>query len=237
MSETDNLHTHSAPGPTHPPTNIFAQSYWKHAKRKRATTKTSAQYTKQQLKEGVLNGAIPSAAYDMACTSNAGMPPPPTKSFAQRYWKHAKRKRATTKTAAQCTKQQLKEGVLNGAIPSAAYDMACTSNAGMIGDPFVQTTQQSTKVLSVADCRQNPGSNIAKLHHPVHKPSQTADMVPALACQSLLSGATFAEAGYISVCDGKEVNLYDSRTARIVLSEDAVLKGWFVPTLRCGELH
>ena len=52
-------------------------------------------------------------------------------------------------------------------------------------------------------------------------------MVPALAVQSLLSGAKFAEVGYISVCDGDEVNLYDSQTARIIVSEEAVLKGWF----------
>ena len=95
----------------------------------------------------------------------------------------------------------------------------------MIGNPFIQTTQKSTKVFSVADGRRTPGSNIAKLYHPVRKPAQTVDMVPALAGQSLLSGAKFDEAGYISVCDGEEVNLYDSRTTRIVVSEEAVLKG------------
>ena len=73
-------------------------------------------------------------------------------------------------------------------------------------------------MFSVANGRQTPGSKIAKLHHPVRKPAQTVDMVPALAVQSILSGETFAEAGYISVCDGDEVNLYYSRTAHIVLS-------------------
>ena len=62
MSDPDNLHAHSAPQPTPPPTKSFAQRYWMHAKRKRATTNTAAHYTKQQLKEGVLNGSIPSAA-------------------------------------------------------------------------------------------------------------------------------------------------------------------------------
>ena len=113
MSETDKLHTHSAPAPTHPPTKRFAQRYWKHAKRKCATTKTTAQYTKQQLKQRALNGSI----------------------------------------------------------PSDAYDTACTSNAEIIGNPFIQTPQQSTKVLSVADDCQTPGSNISKLHHPVRKPA------------------------------------------------------------------
>ena len=99
----------------------------------------------------------------------------------------------------------------------------------MLCDPFIQTAQQSTKVFSVADGRQTPGSNIAKLHHPVREPARTVDMVPALAGQSIPSGAKFAEAGYISICDGNEVNLYYRRTAPIVVLEEAVLKGWFCP--------
>ena len=51
-------------------------------------------------------------------------------------------------------------------------------------------------------------------------------MAPALADQSLISGGNFAEAGYISICDGEEVNIYDGRTARIEVSEAAVLRGW-----------
>ena len=39
----------------------------------------------------------------------------------------------------QLTEGQLKRGVLNGSIPSAAYNTACTSNAGMEGNPFIQT--------------------------------------------------------------------------------------------------
>ena len=53
------------------------------------------------------------------------------------------------------------------------------------------------------------------------------DMVPDLTGQSLLSGAKISEAGYISVYGSNEVNLYDNRTACIVVSEEAVLKGWF----------
>ena len=44
-------------------------------------------------------------------------PPPPTKSFTQRYWKHTKCKRATTNTDTRYTKHQLKYGVLNISIP------------------------------------------------------------------------------------------------------------------------
>ena len=85
----------------------------------------------------------------------------------------------------------------------------------MIGDPFIHTNQQSTKVFFIADGRQFPGSNIAKFHHLIREPTQTVDMVPVLAGQSLLSGAKLAEAGNISVCNNDKDNLYDIQTALI----------------------
>ena len=54
-------------------------------------------------------------------------------------------------------------------------------------------------------------------------------MVPALDYQSLLRGSKFSETGYISICDDKEVNIYDGFTTRIIVSEAAVLKGWKCP--------
>ena len=50
-------------------------------------------------------------------------------------------------------------------------------------------------------------------------------MVTSLDNQSLLIRVKFAEAGYVSVCDGDEVNIYDGQTATITVSEDAVLEG------------
>ena len=52
------------------------------------------------------------------------------------------------------------------------------------------------------------------------------NMVPALANQSLLSGVKFAESGYVSVCNGSEVNIYDGHTATITVSDAVVMKGW-----------
>ena len=70
----------------------------------------------------------------------------------------------------------------------------------------------------VADGHITPASNIVKLHHPVCEPAFTVDMVPALADLSLLSGNKFTKAGYISIWDGEEVNIYDGRTVKIVVS-------------------
>ena len=126
----------------------------------------------------------------------------------------------------QLTEGQLKKGILDGSIPSAAYDTACTSNAGLEGDPFIPTDQPSTKMFTVATGHKTPRCRVAKLHHPVREPARTVDIFPGLADQSLLSGENFAKAGYVSICDDAEVNIYDSRTVKISVSEKSVLKGW-----------
>ena len=99
--------------------------------------------------------------------------------------------------------------MLNESIPSATYDTACTSNDGMVGDPFIQIGRPSTKVFTVKDGHNTPGSTEAKIHHPVRETAQTVDMVFVLADQSLLSGNKFAQAGYVTICDNQEVNIYD----------------------------
>ena len=138
----------------------------------------------------------------------------------------------TATTAApplQLTEGQLKKGVLDGSIPSAANDTACTSNAGLEGDLFIPTDQPSTKMFTVATGHKTQGSRVAKLHHPVREPARTVGIVPGLADQSLLSREKFSKAGYVSICNDEEGNIYDGRTVKITVSEEAVLKGWRYP--------
>ena len=138
----------------------------------------------------------------------------------------------TTAPPLHLIEEQLKKGVLDGSIPSAAYDTACTSHAGLEGDLFIPTDQPSTKLFTVATGRKTPGSRVAKLHHPLREPARKVDIVPGLAYQYLLSGKKFAKAGYVSICDDAEVNIYDGRTVKITVSEEAVLKGWRYPRTR-----
>ena len=66
----------------------------------------------------------------------------------------------------------------------------------------------------------------AKVNHPVRYPACTVDMVLVLADESLLSGSKFSDAVYISIFDNKSVNIYDGRTARIIVSETEITKLW-----------
>ena len=70
---------------------------------------------------------------------------------------------------------------------------------------------------------------MCKLEHSLQDPARTVDMVPGLVDSSLLSTSKLAREGYITVYDRKEVNLYDGHTTNIIVSEEALLKGWRFP--------
>ena len=72
-------------------------------------------------------------------------------------------------------------------------------------------------------------SDVCKLEHELQDPVRTVDMVPDLVDYSLLGTSKLASAGYIKIYDGKEVNIYDSNTTKIIVSEEEVLKGWRCP--------
>ena len=104
--------------------------------------------------------------------------------------------------------------MLDGSITSAAWDTACTYHSGLVGYPFIQSNRKSTKIFALAN------------RHPKHKiqdPAHTVNMVPVLTNQYLISGGKFTETGYVSVCDGEEVNIYNGHTSKITVSEKAVL--------------
>ena len=50
-------------------------------------------------------------------------------------------------------------------------------------------------------------------------------IVPTIDSNSLLSTAKFATAGYITVFDGKEVNIYDQSNTKVVVTREAILRG------------
>ena len=75
-----------------------------------------------------------------------------------------------------------------------------------------------TKIFALADGQPTPVTTIYMLDHKVRNPAHTASMVPALSNQSLLSEGKFSGPGYVSLCDGDEVNIYDGHTAKITVS-------------------
>ena len=73
---------------------------------------------------------------------------------------------------------QTKHGVLDGSIPSAAWDRACTSHAGLVRDPFIQKKRKSTKIFALVDVYLTLATTIALLEHNIREPARNVNMVP-----------------------------------------------------------
>ena len=121
---------------------------------------------------------------------------------------------------------QLQLGVLNGTIPSAVSD---TSHALLPSAPSIPTGKRSDVVFHLPNGALAPATTINKLHHQVREPAQSLNIFPDLAMNSLMSTSKFVAAGYTVVYDDKEVNYYEKATTKIVVSEEAALRGWRCP--------
>jgi hypothetical protein len=124
---------------------------------------------------------------------------------------------------------KMKEGVSNGTIPSAVNDTGTTSSAFLKKDPSPAMAKLSTTVFHLPDGRIAPATTRNKLLHNVREPARRVNIVPALVKNSLLSTNKFAKAGYTIIYDKDEVNFYNARTTKIMVSEEAILTGWQCP--------
>jgi hypothetical protein len=124
---------------------------------------------------------------------------------------------------------KMKEGVLNGTIPSAVSDTGATLSAFLKKDPSRTTGKLSTTVFHLPDGAIAPATTRNKLLHNVHEPAHSVNIVPALVENSLLSTNKFAKAGYTIIYDKDGVNFYDARTTKITILEKAILTGWQCP--------
>ena len=51
--------------------------------------------------------------------------------------------------------------------------------------------------------------------------------MPDICKNSLISTAKFAEAGYITIFDDEEVNVYNAQNTKVIVTWQAIIKGWF----------
>ena len=101
--------------------------------------------------------------------------------------------------------------------------------------PPHQEREEVQQGFSLAYGHPTPATNIAKLGHIVQEPACTVNILPALSSKSLLSGGNFVEAGYVSICNGDKVNIYNGCTSTITVSDATVLKGCWCPHTKLSE--
>ncbi len=125
---------------------------------------------------------------------------------------------------------ELKQGVFDGSIPSAATDNRATSSVGTKRDrkrnAFVATGRQLDKAFRMPNCNVEEASDMDELHHDVHHLAKDVHIVPGIKHGSLLSIPKFADANYVAIFDKDEVNIYDANKTTIVVSQGAILQGW-----------
>ena len=137
---------------------------------------------------------------------------------------------ADTKAATE--NERVKQGVKDGSIPSAVVDSGTTSNVMKPGDPCIKTGRKSSKQYKMATGQITPGGEEGLLEHELRDPARSCDIVPGITEDSLVSTSKMADAGYISIFDGEEVNIYDASNTQITVTRGAVLRGWRDAT--CG---
>ena len=128
--------------------------------------------------------------------------------------------------------ERVKQGVKDGSIPSAVVDSGTTSNVMKPGDPCIKTGRMSSKQYKMATGHITPGGEERLLEHELRYPAMSCDIVPGITEDSLVSTIKMADAGYISIFDGEEVNIYDASNTQITVTRGAVLRGWQDAT--CG---
>ncbi len=80
-------------------------------------------------------------------------------------------------------------------------------------------------------------STVHKLLHNILVPAQSANTIPTLTNNSLISTRKFVDAGYTIVYEDKEFNYYEKATTKIIVSEDVVLGDGNAHATNCGMSH
>ncbi len=125
---------------------------------------------------------------------------------------------------------ELKQGVLDGSIPSAVADSGATSSFETKRDrkrnAFVATGRQSDKAFCMPNCKLEEASDMDELQRDVRHPAKDVHIVPGIKRDSLLSIPKFADANYFAIFDKDKVSIYDANKTTIVVSRGAILQGW-----------
>ncbi len=127
-------------------------------------------------------------------------------------------KRVNTVNKMYALEQLIKQGVLDGSIPSIVANSAATSSVDTTTVPFILKGCTSNKIFQLPDGTLTAAATISKLAHDAFQPAKDVHIVLSIKSNSLLSTAKFAVAGYITVFDNKEVNIYDVQNTIFMVS-------------------
>jgi len=141
----------------------------------------------------------------------------------------------TSKKLRRLLKDKLRSGVLDGSIPSAASDTGATASAFKPSAPTIPTCIKSNTSFGGAFGDITEATTVKKPRHKLREPARSEHIVPDVK-DSLLSTSKMVDADYIAVYDKEEVNFYDAKTTKRVLTEEAVLTRYRCPKVGLWRL-
>ncbi len=113
-------------------------------------------------------------------------------------------------------------------ISDAIANSGATSHVGTTPDAhkgaFIPTDKRSHKVFELPNGTKKPASEIQELQHNIRQPTKDIHIVPDICKNSLISMAKFAKAGYITIFDNKEVNVYNAQNTKVIVTRQAIIK-------------
>ena len=104
----------------------------------------------------------------------------------RRPWENAKQRKKRRAKGCTMSKAQIRQGIMEGTIPSAVSDTGATSTAGTPTDPFNPSDKPSSKVFCLPTGGRAAATGTATLQLDVRAPADEVDIVPNLD-QTLLS--------------------------------------------------
>ena len=89
-----------------------------------------------------------------------------------------------------------------------------------------KTGRQSNKIFRLPNGATEEAIEIGKLATNVCAPVRDVHITPGITKTSLMSTAKFVDAGYTTIFDGDQVNIYDQHDTVITVSRAAIIRGW-----------
>ena len=122
--------------------------------------------------------------------------------------------------------KELRQGIMDGTIPSTIAASGATSGVGTKDDPSRRTGEPSDKRFILPSGEVIQATEKAEYPFNVRAPANELHITPGVSQHSLLSTGEYADANYITVFDKDTVNVYDANDTIITVTRDAILQGW-----------
>jgi hypothetical protein len=122
--------------------------------------------------------------------------------------------------------KELRQGIMDGAIPSTIANSGATSGVGTKDDPSHRTGEPSDKQFILPSGQLIQATEKAKYPFNVRAPANELHITPGVSEHSLRSTGKYADANYITVFDKDTINVYNANNTVVTVTKEAILRGW-----------